>query len=191
MEPSELLALGGGIALIVLLWLAGAPMFAAFVAGSIILFSYFARVPVTAIPQMAFGAMDKYVLTAIPVFILVGELMQRGGAGDAFYRLIRATVGHYRAGLAITAIVACMFFGAITGSCIATAVAIGSIVKPEMVKSGYRLEVIAAVCGTAGTLGIMIPPSISMIIMGDVLGASVGKLFIAGIIPGILCTLLM
>jgi C4-dicarboxylate transporter DctM subunit len=169
----------------------GLPLYIAFAASSIILFVGYAQLGTWAVPQIVHNALDKYVFTAIPMFVMVGSLMDKGGAGDAYFRLIGAFVGHVRGGLAVTAIIACAFFGAVCGSSLATAVAIGAVVGPEMLRAGYPREIIAAVTASGGTLGIIIPPSLAMIILGDVTGTSVGALFIAGIVPGVLCTVLL
>ncbi|HEX9052433.1 MAG TPA: TRAP transporter large permease [Anaeromyxobacter sp.] len=142
--------------------------------------------PLAAIPLMIFGGGSKFPLLAIPLFILAGGLMTTSGISNRLINLASALVGFIRGGLAMMTIVASMFFGEISGSAVAGAAAIGQVVIPEMEKKGYPKAFSAGVVSNAATLAIIIPPSIPMIIYAAMADTSVVKLFIAGIVPGIL-----
>ena len=133
-----------------------------------------------------FETSEAYTLLAIPFFVLAGNLMSTGGVARRMVTFAIAAVGHLRGGLAIASILACMLFAAVSGSSPATVVAIGSIVIAGMVKNGYTKEFAAGVICNAGTMGILIPPSIVMVVYAAVTEVSVGRLFMAGVIPGIL-----
>lgn len=142
--------------------------------------------PLAAIPLMIFGGGSKFPLLAIPLFIVAGGLMTTSGISTRLINLASALVGFIKGGLAMMTIVASMFFGEISGSAVAGAAAIGQVVIPEMEKKGYPKAFSAAVVSNAATLAIIIPPSIPMIIYAAMADTSVVKLFIAGIVPGIL-----
>ena len=143
-------------------------------------------IPPTVLVQKMFTAMDSFPLMAVPFFILAGALMETGGISRRLIHLANTFVGHFSGGLAFVAIIASMFFGAISGAAAACVAAIGSVLIPEMVSRGYGKPYTAAVQATAGTLGVMIPPSIPMIIYGVMTGVSVGALFMGGVVPGVL-----
>lgn len=134
--------------------------------------------------QCMFSSVDSFPLMAVPFFILAGALMEGGGLSRRLIRLATSIVGSTPGGLATVTVLACMFFGAISGSSPATVAAIGSIMIPAMVKEGYDLKFSTALAACAGGLGVIIPPSIPMVIYGVATGASVGKLFIGGFGPG-------
>lgn len=136
-------------------------------------------------------AMKVYPLLAIPFFILAGTLMSTGGVAKRMINFAMANVGHLRGGLAMAAVLACALFAAVSGSSPATVLAIGPIVIAAMIKSGYSKEFAAGVICNAGTLGILIPPSIVMVVYASVTQTSVRELFMAGIIPGIMLTAMM
>lgn len=139
------------------------------------------------IAQTLFSAFDgHYTLLAIPFFILASTFMSTGGVAARVIRFAIAAVGHFRGGLAIASVVACMLFAALSGSSPATVVAIGSIVIAGMVKVGYTKEFAAGVICNAGTLGILIPPSIVMVVYAAATDVSVGRMFLGGVIPGLL-----
>lgn len=142
--------------------------------------------PLAAIPLMIFGGASKFPLLAIPLFILAGGLMTTSGISTRLINLASALVGFIKGGLAMMTIVASMFFGEISGSAVAGAAAIGQVVIPEMEKKGYPKAFSAGVVSNAATLAIIIPPSIPMIIYAAMADTSVVKLFIAGIVPGVL-----
>jgi len=142
--------------------------------------------PLEAIPLMIFGGASKFPLLAIPLFILAGGLMTSSGISSRLINLASALVGFIRGGLAMVTVVASMFFGEISGSAVAGAAAIGKVVIPEMEKRGYPKAFSAGVVSNASTLAIIIPPSIPMIIYAAMADTSVVKLFVAGVVPGIL-----
>jgi tripartite ATP-independent transporter DctM subunit len=142
--------------------------------------------PLAAIPLMIFGGASKFPLLAIPLFILAGGLMTTSGISTRLINLASALVGFIRGGLAMVTIVASMFFGEISGSAVAGAAAIGQVVIPAMEKKGYPKAFSAGVVSNAATLAIIIPPSIPMIIYAAMADTSVVKLFISGVIPGII-----
>lgn len=138
-----------------------------------------------ALVQRMFSSLDSPTLMAIPGFVFAGIIMMKGGISKYLIDCFRAWVGHLSGGLAVVTILACMFFAAISGSSPATAAAVGSIMIPAMVKAGYSKRYSMGLVAAAGTLGILIPPSIPLIIYGVVAEESIGDLFKAGIIPGI------
>ena len=153
---------------------------------TIIVVSVQGTAPLAAIPLMIFGGASKFPLLAIPLFILAGGLMTTTGISTRLINLASALVGFIRGGLAMVTIVASMFFGEISGSAVAGAAAIGQVVIPAMAKKGYPKAFSAGVVSNAATLAIIIPPSIPMIIYAAMADTSVVKLFISGVIPGII-----
>ncbi|HCA41224.1 MAG TPA: C4-dicarboxylate ABC transporter permease, partial [Aminobacterium sp.] len=143
-------------------------------------------VPLIVLVQKMFTATDSFPLMAVPFFIFAGSLMEFGGISRRLVDFANSIVGRFSGGLAFVAIIASMFFGAISGAAVATVAAIGTILIPAMVRRGYDKPFATAVQATAGTLGVMIPPSIPMIIYGVLTGVSIGALFMGGILPGIL-----
>lgn len=150
---------------------------------------FFSNVPTEAVAMKLFTGIEKFEIMAIPFFILAGNFLTHGGVAKRMINFATALVGHMHGGLALGGIVACALFAAVSGSSPATVVAIGSILLPAMVKQGYPMKFGVGVIGTAGGLGILIPPSIVMVIYAVSTNASIGQLFIAGIIPGILLAL--
>ncbi len=140
----------------------------------------------TALAQTAFSDINSFVIAAIPLYILMGQIMLKGRAGHDLFDFGQRMVGRLPGGLAVAAIAACAIFAAISGSSTATVATIGSISIPEMLSRGYTRKMTAGSVAVAGSLGILIPPSISFILYSLVTNASVGKLFIAGILPGIM-----
>ncbi|GAK55900.1 TRAP dicarboxylate transporter, DctM subunit [Candidatus Vecturithrix granuli] len=138
------------------------------------------------VAQRMFTSVDSFPFMAIPFFMLAGGLMEYGGISKRLVYLASAIVGSLRGGLGLITILASAFFGAISGSNPATVAAIGGIMVPAMIKKGYTPAFAAAIAAAAGTLGVVIPPSIPMITFGVVAGVSIGDLFICGIVPGIL-----
>ncbi|MBE2263319.1 MAG: TRAP transporter large permease subunit [Burkholderiaceae bacterium] len=153
---------------------------------SLITITFFSQDSLASMSIKLFETSEHYTLMAIPFFVLAGNLMSTGGVAKRMVRFAIAAVGHLRGGLAIASILACMLFAAVSGSSPATVVAIGSIVIAGMVKNGYPKEFAAGVICNAGTLGILIPPSIVMVVYAAVTEVSVGRLFMAGVIPGLL-----
>ncbi len=138
-----------------------------------------------------FETSEHFTLMAIPFFVLAGAFMTTGGVAKRMIRFAIAAVGHLHGGLAIASVLACCLFAAVSGSSPATVVAVGSIVIAGMVRSGYPQSFAAGVICNAGTLGILIPPSIVMVVYGAATETSVGKLFMAGVVPGIMLGLLL
>ncbi|WP_187429522.1 Sialic acid TRAP transporter large permease protein SiaM [Roseobacter fucihabitans] len=150
-----------------------------------------AGIPPVVMPQKMYAGMDVFVLLSIPGFILAGNLMNRGGITQRIIRFANALVGWIRGGLGLTNIAASMLFGGITGTAVADAASIGGVMIPGMKKAGYPPAFAAAITAASSTVGPIIPPSVPMIIVGALSGISVGKMFLAGAIPGILMGLAM
>ena len=140
----------------------------------------------TMLIQTAFGGMSSFPLMAIPLFMLAGNLMNEGGLTRDLVRFAKLVMGHVCGGLGLATILASAIFSAISGSAVATAVAIGMVMIPAMKDAGYDEEVGAAVTATAACMGPIIPPSISFIMYGVIANVSIGGLFLGGVIPGIL-----
>lgn len=143
-------------------------------------------VPLSFVAQLAFSGLDNYTYLAIPMFILAGFLMEVGGLSKRIVNFAASIVGNISGGLAIITVVACVFFAAISGSSPATVAAIGSMMIPSMIKKGYDKDFSGAVTASAGSLGILVPPSIPMIIYAVTAEVSVGEMFLAGIFPGLI-----
>jgi C4-dicarboxylate transporter DctM subunit len=143
-------------------------------------------IPLTVVPQQMFGGVDSTVLQAVPFFLLAGALMDKGGISLRLVAFANTLVGWVAGGLAMVSVTASMFFAGVSGSAAADSAAIGSVMLPAMEKKGYANDFAAALIACAGTIGTMIPPSIPMIIYGVTTGASIGALFIAGVVPGVL-----
>ena len=146
----------------------------------------FAEIPLVVIPQKMYTGIDSFVLLCIPGFILAGNLMNSGGITERIIRFANALVGWMRGGLAQANIAASMLFGGISGTAVADVASVGGMMIPGMKKAGYPGDFSAAVTAASSTVGPMIPPSVPMIIVGSLSGLSVGKLFLAGAIPGLL-----
>ncbi len=149
------------------------------------------NVPIEAVAMKLFTGIEKFEIMAIPFFILAGNFLTHGGVARRMINFATALVGHWRGGLALGGVLACALFAAVSGSSPATVVAIGSILLPAMVRQGYPVKFGVGVIGTSGGLGILIPPSIVMVIYAVSTNASIGQLFIAGIIPGLLLASLL
>ncbi|MGE0222156.1 MAG: TRAP transporter large permease subunit, partial [Acetobacteraceae bacterium] len=129
---------------------------------------------------------NSYILIAAPMFLLLGEVILRSGVSTHFYRGVAAMMGRTPGGLLHANIVACAMFSAISGSSVATAAAVGTVAIPEMTQRGYARRIVFGSLAAGGTLGILIPPSIVMILYGALVEESIAKLFMAGLIPGLL-----
>jgi len=152
----------------------------------------FSDIPSLVIAQKMFTSIDKFALMAIPLFVLAGNFLSQGGAAERIIRFAKALVGHLPGGLPMSAIFACIIFAAVSGSSPATVAAIGSIMIGAIQEAGYSPKFSVGSIVTAGSLGILIPPSIVLIVYGVTVDQSIGKLFMAGFIPGIfLGTMLM
>ncbi|OUU80081.1 MAG: C4-dicarboxylate ABC transporter permease [Gammaproteobacteria bacterium TMED78] len=151
----------------------------------------FADQSLLSVSQKFFHTMQVYPLLAVPFFILAATFMTTGGVAKRMIDFANALVGHYRGGLAMASLLACAFFSAVSGSAPATVVAVGSVMIAGMIRSGYSEKFAAGVICNAGTLGILIPPSLVMVIYGAVTESSIGNLFIAGLLPGLFLTIVM
>lgn len=169
-----------------LLLLIGVPIAVSLGAASMTAILLFSDVPVMVLVQKTFGGIDSFTLLAIPLFILAGNIMSTGGVSTRLVALASCAFGRYRGGLAQVLTAACTFFGAISGSAPATAAAIGSVMIDPMVKRGYPVVFAAACTAASGVIGLLIPPSVTMVVYGVVTGASIGQLFLGGIIPGLI-----
>ncbi len=149
------------------------------------------NVPITSVALKLFTGIERFEIMAIPFFILAGNFLTHGGVARRMINFASACVGHWHGGLALAGVMACALFAAVSGSSPATVVAIGSIILPAMVKQGFPKRFGAGVITTSGALGILIPPSIVMVMYAVATNTSVGQLFMAGVIPGlVLATML-
>jgi C4-dicarboxylate transporter DctM subunit len=152
---------------------------------ALLYFYYFTTIPLAQLPRNLFHSLESFSLMAVPLFILAANIMTKGGLSKRMTDAVQAVVGRLPGGLAVTAVVACMFFAAISGSSVATVVAIGSVLIPAMVAAGYGRELPTGIIATSGSMGILIPPSIPLIVYGVVTESSISDLFRAGLVPGI------
>ena len=148
-------------------------------------------VPIESVALKIFTGIEKFEIMAIPFFILAGNFLTHGGVARRMINFASSMVGHWHGGLALAGVLACALFAAVSGSSPATVVAIGSIILPAMVRQGYPKSFGAGVVTTSGALGILIPPSIVMVMYSVTTNTSVGKLFMAGVIPGIMLAFLL
>ncbi|MEO6985560.1 MAG: TRAP transporter large permease, partial [Paralcaligenes sp.] len=169
----------------------GMPVAVALGLSSILTILAFGHDSLASMSLKMFETSEHFTLMAIPFFVLAGAFMTTGGVAKRMIRFAIATVGHLHGGLAIASVMACVLFAAVSGSSPATVVAVGSIVIAGMVRSGYPKSFAAGVICNAGTLGILIPPSIVMVVYGAATETSVGRLFMAGVVPGLLLGLLL
>ena len=178
----------GLIVLLLVLLFAGVPIFASLgLVGMAGLFLHFGGfLALTQIPGIVFGAIGNFTLAALPLFILAGFVLQMSGAGEELYDLFTKWVGHLPGGLALATILAAAFFSAITISSVACAATIGLIALPSLMKRKYGESFSYGVVGSGATLGIMIPPSATMILYAAVTQESLGQLMMAGLLPGVM-----
>jgi C4-dicarboxylate transporter DctM subunit len=153
---------------------------------SVTTLQYGSNLPLTLAAQRLFTGTDSFPLMAIPFFMLAGELMESGGISRRLFDFAHAIVGFVYGGLAMVAVVAAMFFAGISGAAAADTAAVGAVSIPAMIRKGYKKGFAAAVQAAGGSIGVIIPPSIPMIIFGVVGGVSIGKMFMGGFIPGLL-----
>src|SRR5437899_4913949 len=177
--------------LLIALMLTGMPISIALGLTVLSFLFFMTEVPAALVSQRLFTGLDQFAIMAIPFFILAGTFLTHGGVAKRMIRFATALVGHFHGGLAMAGVFACALFAAVSGSSPATVVAIGTILIPAMEKQGYPRKFGVGSIGTAGALGILIPPSIVMVIYSVSTNTSVGKLFIAGIVPGILLAALL
>lgn len=172
--------------ILILLFVINVPIAVALGLSSIIIFGISNDIPLLILPQKMFAALDSFPLMAAPFFILAGKLMEHGGISHRLVDFAKSLVGSLKGGLAHVSILSCMLFAALSGSASATTAAVGAILISSMVKAGYDRNFSAAIQAAGGTTGIIIPPSVPLVLYGVSAGTSISELFIAGILPGIL-----
>ncbi len=178
-------------AILIALMLTGMPISIALGLTVLTFLFFLSHVPTEAVAMKLFTGIEKFEIMAIPFFILAGNFLTHGGVARRMIRFATSMVGHWHGGLALAGVMACALFAAVSGSSPATVVAIGSIMLPAMVKAGFPKRYGAGVITTSGSLGILIPPSIPMVIYCVATNSSVGALFMAGVIPGIMLATLL
>jgi C4-dicarboxylate transporter DctM subunit len=185
----EILIMFGGMLLLIAL---GLPIGYAIATSTIITFITSSDIPLRIVSQNAFTGIDSFVLLAIPFFILAGILMSAGGVARRLVDVADACIGWITGGLGMASVLTATFFGAISGSGAATTSAVGSLMLPEMKRKKYGDEFSACLIASAGSIGVIIPPSIPFVVYGVTVGVSIGDLFLAGIPAGLLmCFVLM
>ncbi|MDQ0325751.1 C4-dicarboxylate transporter DctM subunit [Rhodopseudomonas julia] len=177
--------------LVLALLFLGVPIAIALGLSSVIVIAFFSTDSMSSVALQLFTASQNYTLLAIPFFILASAFLSTGGVAQRIIRFAIASVGHMRGGLAMASVLACMLFAALSGSSPATVVAIGTIAIAAMRQTGYSKEFAAGIIANAGTLGILIPPSIVMVVYAAATDVSVGRMFLAGVIPGLLAGVML
>src|SRR3954469_5500497 len=172
-------------ALLIALMLTGMPVSISLGLTVLTFLFFLTKVPVESVAMKLFTGIEKFEIMAIPFFILAGNFLTHGGVARRMIRFATAMIGHWHGGLALAGVMACALFAAVSGSSPATVVAIGSIILPAMVKQGFPKRFGAGVVTTSGALGILIPPSIVMVMYAVATNTSVGQLFMAGVVPGL------
>ncbi|WP_438318196.1 TRAP transporter large permease [Sporosarcina sp. FA9] len=172
--------------MLLVLFLINVPIAVALGLSAAVVFFVDGQVSLIVLMQRMFSSVASFPLLAIPFFILAGKLMENGGISRRLIHLANVMFGRINGGLAIVSIIACAFFAAISGSAAATTAAVGSLLIPAMVKKGYDKSFSTAVQAAGGTIGVMIPPSVPLVLYGVTAGVSISSLFIAGILPGLL-----
>jgi len=175
-----------GLLLFVVLLVLGAPVFLALTGAGAYLALVELGLPLSMLAQQIYTSVDVFVLMAVPYFIFSGNIMLNCGPSSYLFRFLDDLVGHLPGGMAAAAVLACMIFGALSGSGIATVVAIGSIAIPEMLRQGYQKSSSMGLITCSGTIGQMIPPSIYMVLFASLVQGDVSRYFMAGIIPGLI-----
>lgn len=163
----------------------GAPVFVALTLSCVIAILGFSDYPVMIVAQRLVGGIDKFSLMAIPLFIFAANVMKTGGIAKRILNWAQTMVGAQKGGMAVTTEIACMFFGAVSGSSPATVIAIGGLTYPKMIEKGYPRDFTTGLITSSGSVALLIPPSITAIVYGSVTGASVGALFMGGLTAGI------
>ena len=144
--------------------------------------------PLNAVPQRLYGTMDSFELLAVPMFLLMSNVLLKGNVGRDLFAAVQSWVGHWPGGLGVATILSCTLFSAVSGSSVATAATIGTVAIPEMTSRGYARAFVLGLLAAGGTLGILIPPSIPLILYGVITETSIPTLFLAGIGPGLFLT---
>lgn len=179
------------IAVLLILFVIHVPIAFALGIASLLVLFLVDEIPLLVLPQRMFTGTDSFTLISIPFFLLAGSLMEKGGVSEKLIQFAQSLVGHIKGGIGMISVISSMFFAGISGSAIADTAAIGRITIPAMIQRGYHKSYATAIQASAGALGIIIPPSIVMILFSVVSGASVGQLFLGGVVPGILIGLVL
>jgi C4-dicarboxylate transporter, DctM subunit len=170
---------------LLIFFIVGVPIAVALGLASAVAVWWTGDIPLLILVQRAFTSIDSFPLMAVPFFILAGKLMEVGGISERLMKFANTLTGHFRGGLGMVAVVTSMFFSAIAGSSAATTAAVGGILIPAMIKKGYDRNFAGSISAVSGELGVIIPPSVPLILFGVATSTSIGDLFIAGILPGI------
>ncbi len=152
---------------------------------------FIAQTPLTSLVQQLFNGLDNFVLLGVPFFILAGNIMAEGAISERLVNVMKIFMGRFAGGLAMASVMACIFFAAISGSSPATVIAIGSIMMPALIKEGYGERFSVGLLTSSGSLGILIPPSIPMILYALIMNVSVAEIFLAGFLPGVFIGLVL
>ena len=176
---------------LIILFLIGVPIAVAIGLASVFGIQWHGRLPMLLVAQRMFTGIDSFTLLAIPMFILAGNLMAAGGISHRLVDLAKSLVGGIRGGLACTCVLTCMMFASVSGSSVATTFAIGAILIPAMVRQGYPRPMAASVQASSAELGVLIPPSIPLVLYGVATETSIRQLFVAGLGPGLLVALFL
>jgi C4-dicarboxylate transporter DctM subunit len=178
-------------ALPLVLLLIGMPVFGLLLTGAVATFILYLTVPSLALHQIMFGGMENYALLAVPFFIFAGELMGAGGIADKLIAWVLALIGRVPGSLGVATVGASTLIGAISGASVATVAAVGKSLYPSLIRDGYGVRFASGLVSSSGAIDILIPPSIAMILYGAAGEQSIPKLFVAGVLPGILLALMM
>jgi len=178
-------------ALLIALMLTGMPISISLGLTVLIFLFFLTKVPTESVALKLFTGIEKFEIMAIPFFILAGNFLTHGGVARRMINFATSMVGHWHGGLALAGVLSCALFAAVCGSSVATVIAIGSIILPAMVKQGYPVRFGAGVIATAGTLGILMLPSITKVVYAVSTNTSIGALFVAGVIPGLVLTFML
>jgi C4-dicarboxylate transporter DctM subunit len=178
-------------ALPLVLLLIGMPVFGLLLTGAVATFILYLTVPSLALHQIMFGGMENYALLAVPFFIFAGELMGAGGIADKLIAWVLALIGRVPGSLGVATVGASTLIGAISGASVATVAAVGKSLYPSLIRDGYGQRFSSGLVSSSGAIDILIPPSIAMILYGAAGEQSIPKLFVAGVLPGILLALMM
>jgi C4-dicarboxylate transporter DctM subunit len=176
-----------GVALLVLLFVGVPVAFSLAGLGAALL--WFKGLPMAMVAQNLQGALSNFVLLSVPLFLLMSNILLKGGVGRDLFEAVQKWVGHWPGGLGVAALLSCGIFSAISGSSVATAATVGTVAIPEMTRRGYGKGFTLGLLAAGGTLGILIPPSIPLIVYGVITEESIGKLFLAGVVPGLMLIL--
>lgn len=170
--------------MLVLLLIIRVPVAFALAILGVALLVYF-PLPLIGVPQKLYGAMDSFELLAVPMFLLMSNVLLKARVGKDLFATVQSWIGHWPGGLGVATIISCGLFSAVSGSSVATAATIGTVAIPEMTKRGYPKHFVYGLLAAGGTIGILIPPSIPLIIYGIISETSIPTLFLAGIAPGL------